>query len=380
MISQRHFLRIACGSTATMLLTACGANQMPASAPTSKPAEAPKTAPTTASAAPTRAPAAAAPPAAPTTAAQPAATSAPAAAKSWQPNGTIEFVVPYAPGGGSSITALEMNKAIQESRLLPQPMNIVNKPGASGSVGLAYVVEKRGDPMVLATGVDSGLINNKLDGNSPIDFEDLTPIALTAIDETLIATQSTSQFQSMNDLIDFGKANPGKLTAGGTGASGTERLVFILLEDAAGIEIEYVPFNSGGEVNAALLGGHVDVASSNPNEFYPQIEAGKLRPLASMSRQRLATLQDTPTMVELGYPRAVMQLGRGVVGPPGIPAEALAFYEDLFRRVTETPTWKEYTEKNSMTLEYRDSKSYTAYLRETRDKMRELNELLQRSG
>ena len=370
MTSRRHFLRIACGSTTTMLLAACGANQMPASAPTSKPAEAPKTAPTTA----------------PTTAAQPAATiapaatAAPAAAKGWQPNGTIEFVVPYAPGGGSSITALEMNKAIQESRLLPQPMNIVNKPGASGSVGLAYAVEKRGDPMVLATGVDSGLINNKLDGNSPIDFDDLTPIALTAVDETLIATQTTSRFQSMQDLIDFGKANPGKLTAGGTGASGTERLVFVLLEDAAGIEIEYVPFNSGGEVNAAILGGHIDVAASNPNEFYPQIEAGSLRPLATMSRQRLSALKDTPTMVELGYPRAVMQLGRGVVGPPGIPGEAVTFYEDLFKKVTETPVWKEYTNKNSMALEYRNSQDYTTYLRETRDRMRELNELLKRSG
>lgn len=379
MTSRRHFLKLACGTGVTTLMTACaGANQVPASAPAAKATEAPKVA-APATAALTSAPAAA-PTTAPTVAAKPAAAATPAAAASWQPNGPIEFVVPYAPGGGSSITALEMNKAIQDAKLLPQPMNIVNKPGASGSVGLAYAVEKRGDPMVLATGVDSGLINNKLDGNSPIDFEDLSPIALTAIDETLIATQSTSQFTSMKDLIDYGTANPGKLTAGGTGASGTERLVFILLEDAAGIEIEYVPFNSGGEVNAAILGGHIDVASSNPNEFYPQIEAGSLRPLATMSRQRLSALKDTPTMVELGYPRAVMQLGRGVVGPPGIPVEAIAFYEDLFRKVTETQVWKEYTEKNSMTLEYRNSQSYVAYLTETRETMRELNELLQRSG
>ncbi len=241
-------------------------------------------------------------------------------------------------------------------------------------------MEKRGERLVLGTGVDSGLINNKLDGNSPIDFEDLTPIALTAVDETLIATQSSSQLQSMKDLIDFGKANPGKLTAGGTGASGTERLVFILLEDAAGIDIEYVPFNSGGEVNAAILGGHIDVAASNPNEFYPQIEAGSLRPLATMSRQRLSTLADTPTMIELGYPRAVMQLGRGVVGPPAMPADAVAFYEGLFKRVTETQVWQEYTQKNAMTLEYRNGRDYTTYLQETREKMRELTDLVKRSG
>ena len=393
MTTRRRFLQIACGTSTTMLLAACGANQVPtASTPAPKAADTPKpaAAPASPAASPMASPAASpmaspaaspmASPAASPMASPAAATTAPAVASSWRPNGSVEFVVPYAPGGGSSITALEMNRAIQENALLPQPFNITNKPGASGAVGLAYTVEKRGDPMVLCTGVDSALINNKIDGNSPIDFDDVTPVALTAVDEVLVATQASSQFQSMNDLIEFAKANPDRLTAGGTGASGTEPLVFALIGDAAGIRIEYVPFNSGGEVNAALLGGHIDVASSNPNEFFPQIEAGSLRPLATLSRQRLSMLQNTPTMVELGYPRAIMQLGRGVVAPPGIPADALAYYEDLIRRVTETQQWKEYTSKNAMTLDYRNSRDYTAYLTETRTRMRELSDILKQSS
>ncbi|MDP8922132.1 MAG: tripartite tricarboxylate transporter substrate binding protein, partial [Chloroflexota bacterium] len=300
-----------------------------------------------------------------------------AVASAWRPNGSVELVVPYAPGGGSSITALEINKTVQENNLLSQPFNITNKPGASGSVGLAYVIEKRGDPLVLATGVDSGLITNKLAGTAPFDFEDLTPISLLAVDEVLIATQASSQFQSIQDLIEFAKANPGQITAGGTGATGTERLAFQLLEQATGTEIEYVPFNSGAEVNAALLGGHIDIAASNPNEFFPQIEAGNLRPLVTLSRERVAALPNTPTMVELGYPNAILQLGRGIVGPPGMPPEAVEFYEDLFRRVAETQVWKDYVQKNSMTLEYRDQEAYIEYLRESRDRMRELMESLE---
>ena len=125
------------------------------------------------------------------------------------------------------------------------------------------------------------------------------------------------------------------LTVGGTGTNTEDHIFHYLFEQAAKIKVKYVPFNSGGEVTTALMGGHIDAAVENPNEIVAQVEAKKARNLAVASRKRLPDAPDVPTFAERGYEFFWEQL-RGVVGPAGMSPEAVKWWQDTLKKVTET--------------------------------------------
>src|SRR4029434_10848074 len=119
----------------------------------------------------------------------------------------------------------------------------------------------------------------------------------------------------------------------------TEDHIFhYLFEQAAKIKVKYVPFNSGGEVTTALMGGHIDAAVENPNEIVAQIEAKKARNLAVASRKRLTDAADVPTFEERGYEFFWEQM-RGVVGPAGMSPEAVKWWGDTLKKVADTNKW-----------------------------------------
>ena len=135
----------------------------------------------------------------------------------------------------------------------------------------------------------------------------------------------------------------------GTGTHNEDHIFAHLFEDSAKIKLKYVPFNSGGEVTAALLGGHIDAGVMNPNEISAQVEAGKARNLAVAAHKRMADAKDVPTFAEKGYPFYWEQM-RGVVGPANMAPEAVAWWQDTLKKVTSTKKWQEeYIKGNLLT-------------------------------
>ena len=147
--------------------------------------------------------------------------------------------------------------------------------------------------------------------------EDFTPIAMMLVDTQLMAASPQSGYKTMKQVIDASRKTPGSVKVGGTGAAGSDANLCAMIEAAAKIKLNYIPFKSGGEVNAAILGGHVDVALGNPNELFGYVESGKLVPLAVFSDDRIPALKNVPTMKEVGY-NVVSRSARGVVAPAGI--------------------------------------------------------------
>ncbi|MGE5465719.1 MAG: tripartite tricarboxylate transporter substrate binding protein [Methanocella sp.] len=292
------------------------------------------------------------------------------------PERPIELIVPFAPGGGSGITAELMKTIITDHKLSPQPVTLTYKPGASGQVGWTHLAtRKREGGYVIATATASfntGFVFGKQVQIKPSDF---TPIALMLLDTAMIVTQPDSKFKTMKDVIEAAKKNPNTIRISGTGATGGEAIGTALLNDAVGMKLNYIPFNSGGEAAAALLGGHVELAISNPNELVPHIEAKKMRPLAVMSRQRLGIMKDVPTMKELGYD-VVYDQGRGVVAAAGIPDDHKKFLVEMMKKITETKEWAEYARKNAMTVHFEDSAGYAKFLEEERAKLQKVAKTL----
>jgi putative tricarboxylic transport membrane protein len=265
------------------------------------------------------------------------------------PTKPIEVIVPYAPGGGTDNLMRMITGIMGENKLSPQPINVVNKAGGSGVVGYTYLISKKGDPYTVAGGTPT-IVSGKVEGRLKGDHRSgIVNLAIVAVDDLALTVTSESKYKTIEDFIAAAKASPGKLTVAGTSTNSEDHIFTYLMEQGAGITVKYVPFNSGGEVTAALMGGHVDAAVSNPNEIVAQIEAGKAKYLAVASRKRLPGAPDVPTFGEKGYEVYWEQM-RSVVGPEGMGEEATKFWVDALKKVTETSKWQEqYIKRNLLT-------------------------------
>jgi len=292
------------------------------------------------------------------------------------PDRPIELIVPFAPGGGSGITGELMKKIATEEKLSPQPITITYKPGASGQVGWTYLATRKKDGgYSIATATASFNTAFILGKQLQVTPKDFTPIALMLMDTALIVTQPGSKFKSMKEVIAAATKSPDSVRVSGTGATGGDAIATALINQALKIKLNYIPFQSGGEAAAAILGGHVELAISNPNELVPHIDAQKLVPLAVFSPQRLPILKDTPTMKELGHDIVVDQ-GRGVVAPAGIPKDHEQFLVEMLRKMTQTKAWAEYAAKNAMSVRFLSGAEYAKYLEEEREKLKGVVHLL----
>ena len=265
------------------------------------------------------------------------------------PSKTVEVVVPYAPGGGTDNLMRTITGIIDENKWSPVPLNVNNRAGGSGAIGFNYLINKKGDSHVIA-GATPMIVSGKIEGRLPGNHRDaMTVLMIVAIDELMLSVRNESPFKTIEDFVKAAKAKPGGLTVGGTATLTEDHIFTYLFEKAAGIQVKYVPFNSGGEVTAALMGGHIDAAVENPNEIVAQIESGKAKNLAVAAQKRLKDAPDVPTFAERGYKFYWEQM-RGVVGPANMSPEAVKWWQDTLRKVVKTEKWqKDYIKRNLLT-------------------------------
>lgn len=265
------------------------------------------------------------------------------------PSRPVEIVVPYAPGGGTDNLMRMITGVIDENKWSPVPLNVNNRAGGSGAVGYNYLINKKGDAHTIA-GATPMVVSGKIEGRLPGNHRDaMTMLMIVAIDELMLTVRSESPFKTVDDFVSAARAKPGGLTIGGTATFSEDHIFTYLFEQAAKIKVKYVPFNSGGEVTTALMGGHIDASAMNPNEIQGQVEAGKARHLAVAARKRLKDAADVPTFAERGYKFYWEQM-RGVVGPANMPPAAVKWWQDTLKKVIATKKWQEqYIKRNLLT-------------------------------
>ncbi len=261
-------------------------------------------------------------------------------ATEWKPTKPIQFIVPYAPGGGSDVLGRSISNIISTDKLCPVPLIVVNQAGGSGTIGTTSVAQAKGATNMLLTFISGQVAGPLVAGKGAATYHDLTLIAGLAIDEELIIVKSDSPFKTIEDVVAAAKKSPGTLTIGGTATGQEDQMCNRLFEKAADLKLRYVPFNSGGECIIALLGKNVDMIWANPSEFVPQWDAKMVRPLAVAKETRIPEFPDCPTFKEKGY-NVTFKMFRGIAAPPAIPAETAAYYENLMKRLNGTTGWKE---------------------------------------
>jgi len=267
-------------------------------------------------------------------------------ASSWKPEKPVEFVVQSAAGGGSDIFARTIAKALAEEKIVTVPINVVNKPGGSGAIAYSYLNQKKGDPYVIATATGS-YITTPVQGHSPVSHKSFTNLAILAVEDYVGVVRADSPYKSLKDLIEAAKKKPNSIRVGGSGPAGSDAIIRNRLEKAAGVKLNYIVFQSGGEVNAALLGGNVDFASPNPSEAAQLVEAKRLRPIAMFSSERLDNWKDVPTAKEQGINVTLDQF-RGVVGASGLTKDQVLFWENAMVKLFQSPGFKKYLDENGL--------------------------------
>jgi len=293
-------------------------------------------------------------------------------AAEWKPTKPIEFVAPFAPGGGSDVLARSIASIIEGEKLCPVPLLVVNKAGGSGLVGTTAVAQQKGDPHVLLTFIPGQAQAALVAGKGAPTFRELTLICNLALDEQLIVVKADSPLKTIRDVIAEAKKRPGELTIGGTGAGQDDQICQRLFERSAGIKFRYVPFKSGGEAVTALLGGHVNMIWANPPEFVPQWEAKMVRPVAVAKSTRMADFSDVPTLKEVGHDVTYF-FYRGIAAAQNIPAEASAFYENMFKRMAESSAWKEkYLKKYMLSPSWMGSKEFAKVVAQNEEESKEI--------
>jgi putative tricarboxylic transport membrane protein len=252
----------------------------------------------------------------------------------------LEIVVPAAPGGGWDQTGRAMQNALQEDGLA-SGIQVVNIPGAGGTIGLAqFVSSKEGQGNALMVGglVMLGAI---LTNQSPVTLEQVTPIARLTGEYEVIVVPASSEIQTLDDLIAQFKEDPQSVSWGGGSAGGTDHMLVGLIAKAAGVDpsgINYVPFAGGGEALASILGGHVTAGVSGYQEFAGQIDTGDLRALAISSAERLEGA-DIPTLKEQGVDVDLTNW-RAVFAPPEISDEDKQALGDAVGKMVQSEAWQ----------------------------------------
>jgi tripartite-type tricarboxylate transporter receptor subunit TctC len=266
------------------------------------------------------------------------------------PTKPVKFVVPFPPGG--SVDPLARLLAVKLNESMGQQFIVENKPGASGSIGTAYVAKSAPDGYNFVFVFDTHAVNPTLLPNMPFDtVKDLAPVMLIGTAPMAIATHPSKPYKTFADVIAAAKAKPDTVTYGSIGNGSLGHLTMTLLQHAGGFNIVHIPYKGGGPMTQDALGGQVDLAVASVAALATHVRGGKLRAVAVTGNQRSHSMPEVPALSEQGFPGFSALAWWGVFAPSGTPKPILdKFHAELVKALNQPDLRKTLTEQLGMDL------------------------------
>jgi putative tricarboxylic transport membrane protein len=283
----------------------------------------------------------------------------------WKPDKPIELVVGSAAGGPLDVTARLVQK-LAEARTGGIPVSVVNRTGGNHAIAFAYLNQHQGNGHFLAMSTPN-LVTNKLVGSNPINYLELTPLAILNQEYVGMTVRADSPIKTGRDLVERLRKDPSSLSLAITFRTGNQHIATGTVMSAAGVDIKklkFVSFKGGSEAVPAVLGGHVDVLVATPTSAWKHVQAGQLRMLAITAPQRLGgELASVPTWTELGV-KATSANWRGIVGPKGMTAAQISYWDRLFGEMVRSAEWQEAARTYQWDGEYLNSVQTLKFVQE----------------
>ncbi len=265
----------------------------------------------------------------------------------WNPSRTVRLVVPIAAGGALDITARLMGERLQP--LYGQSVVVENRAGAGGNIGAQHVAQSERDGHTIMLAAANTLAANKfLYGPRMAGFDplrDLAPITRVSTGTILMVVNAARPWRSFQELIDFARRNPGRVTMGSSGTGTTSHLYIEKLKRLANVDITHVPYRGGGPALQDLVAGNIDMMFDVMPALMPHVREGRIRPLAVGSARRVTFvpgIETVPGMAEV-LPNAPMdaQVWYAITAPGGTPANITARHFEAIITVARAPDFAE---------------------------------------
>jgi tripartite-type tricarboxylate transporter receptor subunit TctC len=269
----------------------------------------------------------------------------------WSPKKPIELIIMAGAGGGADQIARLLQGLIEKKDLSSRPFIPINKPGGSGAEALRYMQDKSGDDHTVMVTLNSFYTTPIIQEGIGVDVTKFTPIGRMALDNFLLwVNVDQTGITDVDSYVEAVKAAGKSWKVGGTGSGQEDSILTAMMENHFGYEVTYIPFPGGGTVAKNLVGNHIDSSVNNPaeqNEFY---RAGNTKPLVQFTAERLPAYPDIPTAKELGH-NLEYYMQRSINGPPGMSAEAQAWYINLFGELFNSEEWQTFCIEDGLACE-----------------------------
>jgi len=257
------------------------------------------------------------------------------------PSKPLRIIVPYAAGGTSDILARQVGPKLSE--VWGQPVVVENKPGANGNVGADFVAKSAPDGYtLLLTDLGGLVISASVYPQLPFNpSKDFTPVVMVSYSPHVLAVHPSVKASNVKELVTLAKAQPGKLNFAISGIGGAPQLAGIEFAQRMGVQWTYIPYKGGSDAVAAVAAGQADVLFNGMLATWPSVQGGRLKALGISSARRVPSAPDTPTVAEQGLPGFETGSFQGVVGPLGVPRDAVAKLNGELVRILNTDEMKE---------------------------------------
>jgi len=276
------------------------------------------------------------------------------------PRKPINVLIGFAPGGGSDVMLSMVRPHLE--KLFKTTMVPVYKPGSGADIAFTELAMSKPDGYTVGITTTPQVPINPIVRETQWKVSDLIPVANVVTDPGILVVRADGPLKTLADFLKAAKEQPGKLTVGASSAPGDDWFAMLMLNAAAKVETNIVPFSGDGPSWQAALAGHTDASANNLSIVYAQVKAGKLRPLALMADKRTPFLPDVPTFKELGYD-FTSGSARGFSMPKGTPKEIVNIFAGTVKQVMDSAEFKSNAEKTAFPSDYQNPEEYAAYLK-----------------
>ena len=284
------------------------------------------------------------------------------------PSKPIRVVIPFVAGGSSDIIGRAIGSKFQE--LLGQPAVVENKPGANGAIAAEFVAKSDPDGYTILVGsIGVFSINAALFKDlrySPV--RDFAPVTLAVTTPNVLITKPALAAKSLNELVEFAKKNPGKLSYCSSGTGSSDHLTAELLNQMAGLSILHVPYKGGAACQTDIMGGQVDISFQNLGAVTNYIKGNRMKALAVTAKARHPQLPEVPSAVEAGFPDLVVTSWQAVAAPAKTPPEIVAKLHDASVKALRSPDIKSRMEQIGFDVVANSPQEFGKFMKEEVDR------------
>jgi tripartite-type tricarboxylate transporter receptor subunit TctC len=289
------------------------------------------------------------------------------------PTREIEIMVPWSAGGGTDTMFRTFASVVP--KYLGTAIIIDNQPGGATVPAYTNALKREGTGYYYLAWNNASITVTHM-RETPFDASSFVPVINLVQSPVVLVVADDSPYQSLDDLVEDVRSNPGEVSLGNGGHGGGQHIIALAFEDEFDLEFNHVPHDGGGPAVTAAMGGHVDAAAVGPSEVVSQIRAGDLRCLAVLAEERLEILPDQPTAKEQGMDFAMTQW-RGLAAPKGTPEEYIQHVHDAFKATMEDETFQTLAKKAGLILKYMGPEEFAEHV-QAQDKVFE--QLMRRKG